>query len=472
MNKTQNNNRSNFVISINNDIFQNTELVNTTTDIVFSSISIDSRTIQPDEMFIAIKGLNFDGNDYAKASHENGASVVVVNKRNTEIKCPTIIVEDSINFLEKLAQYNRKINKGKFIGITGSFGKTTTKEILNKTISTKYTTHSTKKNLNNYIGLPLTIANSPIETTEYNIIEIGISNPNEMQKKAEMLLPNIAVITSVGLMHAGNFEKREDIANNKYLLLEYLVGERNAVINSSGPLSEIVIKNARLNKNINQIITYGINDYDDIQILEKESINQEKIIAKVRVFNEIISYTMPTMSEAVVLNSLAAFGVGSLLKINNHDIIKSLSDFQGTEGRGKIIPIKIKNHWIYVIDDCYNAGPDPLVNGIKTIKNITKHNNGRKILIISSFKDTGIFEKEIYENITKYIADIDLVIGIDQNVIQQLPKSINKKFLSSPEEISLLIKETSQKNDTILIKGSRDSKLERIISALMEKQEQ
>uniref|UniRef100_A0A2C9LVR0 Mur ligase central domain-containing protein n=1 Tax=Biomphalaria glabrata TaxID=6526 RepID=A0A2C9LVR0_BIOGL len=194
-------------------------------------------------MFIAIHGPRFDGNDYANNAILNGASIVVVN-RKIETNSPMIIVKNSINFLENLGAINRKTNSGIFIGVTGSIGKTTTKEIISKILSKNHKTYSTPSNQNNYIGLPLTLSNNPNDT-EFSIIEISMSNKGEIAKKSKLVMPNIAIVTSTGFSHAGNFNEPIEIANTKSEIFDYLQKDGIAIICSTGELSNKVIENAK-----------------------------------------------------------------------------------------------------------------------------------------------------------------------------------------------------------------------------------
>ncbi|CAK8163602.1 UDP-N-acetylmuramoyl-tripeptide--D-alanyl-D-alanine ligase [Candidatus Xenohaliotis californiensis] len=461
------NNNLIFTIATDNPIFNDSTLFNIKKNINFSGISIDSRTIQSNEIFIALKGSNFNGSDYAQQAIENGASAVIIDKKNPEITTPMIVTNNCFTMLQNFAQYHRQLNKGKFIAVTGSFGKTTTKNMLKESLAaSNIKVYATKDNLNNHIGLPLTIANNPLDT-KYSVIETAMSSAGEIDSKSKLVKPDIAIITGVGITHGENFKTADDIACTKAEVFNHLSEEGIAIIGEFGYSIKKTIEIAKLHPKVKKLITYGFAMHNDIQIISLKPVDINNMLVRVRLFNKEISYQTATLNESIAMNSLALLAVAEAQNLNLEPILFAIHKFQPTIGRGTLFIKKLPNGIANIIDESYNTGPESIVNGIKTLCNMAAVKKGRKILVISNLSEFGQFESTAYSMIGEYINNVDLVYLVGKKFKKYIPKNIVHKIFNNAEDMANGLANIIQNNDNILIKGARIMQLDKAIDILL-----
>ena len=321
---------------------------------ICKNYSRDTRIINKGDTYIGIKGENFDGAIFWEEAFEKGADTVIINKtdidqeklKKYENKC-MIQVEDTVMALGKMASFKRNLygNKLKVIGVTGSVGKTSTKDILASVISEKYKTLKTEGNKNNHIGLPFTILS--LEDEEVAVIEMGMNHVGEISYLSKIAKPDIAVITNIGTSHIGNLGSRENILKAKLEILDGMK-EKLIVINNDNDL----LNKWNLEKDENiKTYTYGIDNKSDINAEDlKLYENSSEFICENK--NEKVKINVPVTGEHFILNSMCAFTVGKLLNLNNEEIINGIHNFKLTAKRMEII--KLKNN-ITLINDSYNA---------------------------------------------------------------------------------------------------------------------
>ena len=330
----------------------NGELVVGNEEYECQSYSKDTRTIEKEDCYIGIKGANFDGNLFWEKALENGASTVIVEnvdfeKENIEKweNKNIIKVENSLDALYKIASLKRDLNKIPVVAITGSVGKTSTKDIIANVVSKKYETLKTIGNNNNNIGMPLTILR--LKDEEVMVLEMGMNHFGEIHLLSEIAKPNICVITNIGTSHIGNLGSRENILKAK---LEILDGTDNptVIINND---DDLLHKWYLENKEKYNIITYGIKEKstynaEDINLKEESSSFNCKIDEKT------INFNVPVGGEHFILNSLSAIAVAKTLNIENEKIVEGINNFKLTKNRMDITELK---NGIKIINGAYNA---------------------------------------------------------------------------------------------------------------------
>lgn len=408
-------------------------------NLTINKFKINSKEINKNDCFIVIN----NGYKYINEAIKNGASLIIIDKK---IKCkiPTILVQNAVKTLGKLAEFIRKKYNPKVIAITGSVGKTTTRKLIYNILSKKYKCHQNKKNYNNHIGVPLTIFDLK-KDDEIAIIEMGMNHLNEIKYLSKMVTPDIAVITNIGSSHIGNLGSKENILKAKLEIKEGLKGP--LFVNGDDELlkHEYAIKSG-FNEN-NDLIAYNLKSN-----LYSSSFN-------INLNNQ--TYQIKTNLPAHLINDvLIAINIGLYLNVEINDIIETLNNFQSSDMRMNIIKDKNNNT---IINDCYNSS----LESLKGVLNIIKNENAKKLLILGDINELGKFADKIHQQIPQILNQIDnktvILIGKEMKKINY-PNSIH--FKNYKETINYL-KIKKIKDTLILIKASRNLKLENITNFLI-----
>ena len=412
----------------------------------FNKIKINSKEVNKNDIFVAIIGENHDGHKFIDEAIKKGAKLIITQKKiNTNI--PYIIVKDTTKAQGDIAHYMIKKYSPKVIALTGSVGKTTTKNILYNLLKTKYNVLTNEKNYNNNIGVPLTIFNLTNEN-EILLLELGMNHPNEISYLSNMINPCISAITNIGSSHIGYLKTKDNILKAKLEILEGMK-EKILFINGDDDLLKN-IKNAHtsgFNKNNNLI------GYDIISNLYSSSF-------KIKYKNK--EYKINTNLPRHLLNNvLIAIDMALYLKINIKDIQKILENYKTENMRMDIIK-DINNNTI--INDCYNSSYESLTGVLKSLENESQD----KLLILGDIKELGDLSKEIHQNLTPYIEKIKnkeiYLVGKEIKNIKT-----NAKYFDNYKDLLTYLNTKKIKNKLILIKGSRSMKLENITNYFMTK---
>ena len=423
------------------------------------NFSKDTRTIQNGDIYIGIKGDKFDGSDFWKQALDSGAKAVIISKKNItenekkEYKDKIIIeVEDTLNALYELAKYKRKQYNIPVVAITGSVGKTSTKDIVANVLSQKFKTLKTEGNFNNNIGLPMTILR--LKNHEALVVEMGMNHFGEIRKLANIAKPTVAVITNIGTAHIGNLGSRENILKAKMEILEGLQ-TKTVIINND---NDLLHKWAFENNDKYQIITYGIKK--DSKYMAK---NIELYEDKSEFEFEGETVTVPVGGEHFILNSLCGIAIGKLFNISIKDIIVGIKNLDLSKKRMEIEKSKIG---AILINDTYNANYDSMKAAINYLKNIQ---NKRKIAVLGDMLELGDFSKELHEKVGKEVdssIDILIVVGKEAKYIAKESNAKEKYIFDKNTEAINKIKEIITKDDAILFKASNGMHFNEIVNKL------
>lgn len=437
------------------------------------NFSKDTRTIQKGDTYIGIKGEKFDGSLFWKEAFEKGADTVIINKINLEKEeiekynkqnKSIIQVEDTILALGQMASYKREMykNKLKVIGVTGSVGKTSTKDMIANVISQKYKTLKTEGNNNNNIGLPLTILR--LKDEEVAVIEMGMNHLGEISYLTQIAKPDISVITNIGTSHIGNLGSRENILKAKLEILEGMENKLLIINNDNDLLNKWNIEN----KEKIQVHTFGIENTSEFYAENiKLSENTSEFICKYQ--NGKINIFVPVGGEHFILNALCATAVGKTLGLNNEEIINGIKNFKLTSKRMEIN--HIKNN-IIIINDSYNASYESMKASISSLKNM---NGKRKIAVLGDMFELGDFSEKLHRNVGIEIArkNIDklFLIGENAKYIGEEAKncgydSKNILYFESKENLLNKLKQSLQEGDIVLFKASNGMKLFEVVENL------
>ena len=444
-------------------------------DWLVSGISIDSRTIQKNDLFIALKAKR-DGNDFIVSAIENGAKAAIINKIPKDLpkNFPFILVNNSVEALYSIAKYSRKKYKGRVIAITGSVGKTSTKDILTKMLSTFGVTHSSQKSFNNHLGVPLTLANIP-KNADFVICEIGMNSKGEIEPLSKLVAPDVAVITNISAAHLASFKNLREIAYEKASICFGLKKNGLLIFSVDNKFYELVnnfVKERKLKS-----VTFGYNENAEISIKNISHLKNKSygsLLIKNKVFT---NFSIGALGSHQLKNCLAALAVILSYDLSLEKALKELKDWVPRDGRGNFLDVnlkyKLKNIRIRVIDESYNSNPTSLNASLEILKSVqfdTKKSS-RKIAILGDMLELGVKEKEFHRDIANnsniYSFDtIHCVGSLMKELYLKLPQEKKGLLVSNPSDLLSHILINAEDRDIYLIKGSNSIGLSFIANKL------
>ncbi len=436
----------------------------------FSGISIDTRKIKKTSFYIPIKGINFDGHNFIDNASDLGIKAALVERKKIHlVKCKRIhlvVVENTKKALVDLAVYSRKRNKKlTMICITGSSGKTTLKEWCKNILKIKFKIHYNEGNFNNEIGMPITLVNMP-KATKICILELGMNKPGEIDFLSSVAMPQISIITNVGLAHIGNFRNEIDIAKEKSDIYKYLDISGTALIPGNSKFSKLMINKARAKTE--NIITFGSNISSDLSFSDCKNSKQIEF----SIFKKKIKLKKKSYFNNWQINVLVILGLMKIFKVNLKDVKSKIENLRPLKGRGEISNLKIKDKKILLIDESYNSNPKSLERAIENLQYICRKHS-RKILVIGDMLELGKMSSRLHEQIMKLIIqfypDILITTGREFKKIDcQLPSNLKRYHIDNYMSIyKKLIKEINN-GDVVMIKGSNSTNLFRVSNKLRE----
>lgn len=421
-----------------------------------SCISTDSRNILDSSAFFALAGENFDAHDYLDQVVKSGAEIIVCEKWTFDDSASTVIiqVEDTLKALQDLASYVRAKLEARIVAVTGSNGKTSTKDFINAVISSQFISSATLGNFNNHIGLPLTILATK-GNEQAAIWEMGMNHPGEIAPLCEIAHPEIGVITNIGTAHIEYMGSREAIALEK--------GELAAALPAGGTL--ILPDSCDFNDQFKQrtqadVLTVG----GDTSHVRAEEIKQT---ANGSEFDLVIGDSLkrvklPVIGEHMVSNALLAAAVGDTLGIDIEKIANALSNATLTSGRLRVF----SSDGIQVIDDTYNANPESMMAALKTLADM--NDSGQKIAVLGKLGELGQHESAAYKAIGTYASELKLTVISVGDSAKPISDSSKDNTLShhfsTNESAAEWLKTHSVAGDTVLFKGSRAAAIEQVMN--------
>ena len=444
-------------------------------DWLVSGISIDSRTIKKNELFIALKAKR-DGNDFIVSAIENGAKAAIINKIPKDIpkNFPFILVNNSVEALYSIAKYSRKKYEGRVIAITGSVGKTSTKDILTKMLSTFGVTHSSQKSFNNHLGVPLTLANIP-KNADYVICEIGMNSKGEIEPLSKLVAPDVAVITNISAAHLASFKNLREIAYEKASICFGLKKNGLLIFSVDNKFYELVnnfVKERKLKS-----VTFGYNENAEISI-KNISHFKNKSYGSLLIKNKVFTnFSIGALGSHQLKNCLAALAVILSYDLSLEKALKELKDWVPRDGRGNFLDVnlkyKLKNIRIRVIDESYNSNPTSLNASLEILKSVqfdTKKSS-RKIAILGDMLELGVKEKEFHRDIANNsnifsFDTIHCVGSLMKELYLELPQEKKGLLVSNPSDLLSHILINAEDRDIYLIKGSNSIGLSIIANKL------
>ncbi|MDO4460082.1 MAG: UDP-N-acetylmuramoyl-tripeptide--D-alanyl-D-alanine ligase [Clostridia bacterium] len=425
----------------------------------------DSRKAEPGKMFVAIKGENTDGHKYIPNVIEAGCKACFSQvKLPEELNINYVLVDDSVAALQKCATECRKKIKAPIIGITGSVGKTTTKEIVSLALSSALNVNKTEGNANGQIGLPQMIMKTE---SDHNVcvFEMGMSYPGEMKRLADMAKPNIAIMTNIGVSHIEFHGSRENIMAEKIRIADYIAESGTIFVNGDDDLL-CTLKDKHASGEVRPVVvTFGTNPNCDFVAtnIRDNGIGTQFTYLMGKKSHEVY---LPVLGMHNVRNALAALAVAEYLGLDINKVIEALATYKSPDMRGGIK--KVNN--ITFIDDTYNASPDSMVSSIDVLAGF----KGRRIAVLSDMLELGTYSekghREVGEAASKKQIDFLVAVGNEAEFIYDGFDCPEKsEYFKTNSEANAFLETFVKSGDTLLIKGSRGMHTEEILNHLCER---
>lgn len=413
----------------------------------------DSRLIEEGDIFIALPGSNIDGHNFvenALLEKKAAGAIVSILPDNEELHKKILLVDDTLEALDKLANYKRKNSKAKIITVTGSVGKTSIKELLGLTLSPLGKTFISRGNYNNFLGVPINMASIP-DDAEFAVFEIGMDHAGEISPLTKMVKPHLAIISSIENIHRANFDSIEAIARAKAEIFEGLEENAIAVINATSNCYDLLVSILDNVKSVKKIISLGIESkIEDYFILDNNTFSKLNILDEKA--NIEFSYILPYHQMA---NIVIALSSAASLGLDWHKSLENIKTFTLPRGRGMVTKINLDDKIITLIDDSYNAGPVSMKAALRTLS----HYHGRKVAILGDMVDLGPESIEMHKGLNEDIIvnNIDKVICYGKKMEDLYNILPSEKRMASITDLKILAKELPsylQSGDILLIKGS------------------
>lgn len=408
-------------------------------------ISTDTRKVSKGCLFFALKGENFDANTFAEQAINEGATYAIIDNVNFKKSEAYILVDDVLKTLQRLANYHRKQFTIPFIGITGSNGKTTSKELINAVLSQKYKTIATQGNLNNHIGVPLTILSIP-QDCEIAIIEMGANHIGEIEQLCEISEPTLGIITNIGTAHIEGFGSREGVIKAKSELYHFIKENNGKLF-----LNEDDDLLTKLAEDIPSF-KYSRLEINNISSNPFLSFEWKNIKIETQLYGE---YNIP--------NILAAIKIGEYFNVEITAIKAALEHYVSTNNRSQIV--KLPNHTLYL--DAYNANPTSMNAAIDSFSKLV---DTKKLLILGDMLELGHVSQEEHQKVADKINQLKLNALLVGNEFQQIKNNYELKSVKNTDEAIAWLENNLNTFNSILIKGSRGIRLEKISEYIQKKE--
>jgi len=410
-----------------------------------ASVSTDTRKINRDDMYFALKGDNFDGNKFVKQAFENGAKYCVVDDSNVIINDNCILVDNVLSTMQNLANYHRKVIELPIISLTGSNGKTTTKELIRAVLSTTFNVNATKGNLNNHIGVPLTLL-SFTKDLDFGIVEMGANHQKEIEFLCGIAQPDFGLITNFGKAHLEGFGSEEGIIKGKSELYDYLkLNKKTVFINTDDP------KQTKQISDYHNIVRFGKAKENDCTVEFK---NADPFV---NLSYKNIEIESKLIGDYNYGNIAVAVAIGQHFNVKPAAIKKAIESYQPNNNRSQII----NKGSLKIVLDAYNANPTSMLAALKNLKQL---NTEHKHLFLGDMFELGKEAELEHQAIVNYVEEnFDKnIILVGENFYKTTTKPTTEKFKSF-EDLKHQLKNLNLNDSTVLIKGSRGMALERIL---------
>ncbi|TXH32642.1 MAG: UDP-N-acetylmuramoylalanyl-D-glutamyl-2,6-diaminopimelate--D-alanyl-D-alanine ligase [Rhodospirillaceae bacterium] len=434
-----------------------------------TGVSIDSRSIAPGDLFIALKGPTFDGHDFAARAAAAGAAVVVIDHRPDDLpeNAPALLVSDTMTALWDFGRAARARIPARIAAVTGSVGKTSTKEALLTVLAAGAPTYASTGNLNNHWGAPLSLARMPRNVT-YGIFELGMNHAGEVSPLAKLVRPEVAIITTIDAAHLEFFKSTAEIADAKAEIFDGLDPDGTALLPSDNPHFERLVQHAR-QRGIGTILGFGKASDADIRLISCD-VQADGNLIEADLFGRRVTYRTAAPGQHLAVNSLAVLGAVRALGADIDAALAAFAAVETVNGRGKREVVTSTSGKIVLIDESYNASP-VAVRAALQLLGATPKADGRRIAILGDMRELGPQANVLHQNLAADViaAGIDrafLVGPLMRELYDRLPAPMQGGHYADSDKLAAAIGRELQAGDTVLVKGSLGTRMAPIVAAI------
>ncbi len=420
--------------------------------------SVDSRTLRPGDLFFALKGPRYDGHDFVAQALARGAVGAVVERPIAGVQGPQLIVPDTQTALETAAGWARRHYSGRVVAVTGSAGKTTTKDLIAVLLAVAMPVAKTEKNLNNHVGVPLTLLRLP-ESTRVAVLEIAMNHAGEIRRLAGLARPHIGVVTNVGHAHLGFFGSLDEVALAKRELIEALPPDGVAVLNADDPRVAAFARH-----HAGPVVTFGFSPEADVRA---EDVELGADGTRFRVAG--VPFQCSLLGRHSVRNVLAALAVARLFGLEPETLRQAVADFEPPQMRGR----RFTHQGVTILDDCYNANPEAVRAMLETLARIPAR---RRIAVLGEMLELGQWSEALHRQTARAVLEcgVDLLVGIrgaarflvEEAVRSGMPPGA-AFFFEQPTEAGRFLAGVLEAGDAVLFKGSRAVGVEKALEEFL-----
>jgi UDP-N-acetylmuramoyl-tripeptide--D-alanyl-D-alanine ligase len=433
-----------------------------------SSVSIDSRDIAPGALFVAIRGDSFDGHDFVAAAHAKGATTALVSAGQADaLSGPLIIVEDALEGLRGLARHARARCPGRIAAVTGSVGKTTTKEALRLVLAQAGKTHASPKSFNNHWGVPLTLSRMEADSA-FGVFEIGMNHAGEITPLVQMVRPHVAIITAIAPAHLELLGSMENIALAKAEIFAGLEPGGTAVINVDHDHAGILLAEAR-RSGVGDILTYGFADSSDWRIVDYAADGDSATaVLTDGTIRHAIRIAAP--GRHMISNAAGAMLAGMALGANAEQALAGLSQFGAQQGRGARIKLGPAGREIILIDESYNANTASMRAALDVFSSVAAP-GGRKVVILGDMLELGVSAPELHASLAPHVeasgADRVILVGPSMLALRQaLGPNNDVSHYPDAKALAAVLGDALAYGDAVMVKGSNGVRLTQLVEEI------
>ncbi|TCU40199.1 UDP-N-acetylmuramoylalanyl-D-glutamyl-2,6-diaminopimelate--D-alanyl-D-alanine ligase [Rhizobium azibense] len=440
-----------------------------------TGISIDSRSINAGEAFFAIKGDRVDGHDFASMAMANGAALLVVSEARLpglgRLTVPMIVVDDVLAALGRLAVASRQRSRAQIVAVTGSVGKTTTKEMLRHVLSPSGKVHASVASFNNHWGVPLTLARMPLDT-HFGVFEVGMNHPGEIRPLVKMIRPHVAVVTTIAPAHLGNFKSIKEIAAAKAEVFEGLVRGGHVVLNRDSDQYNFLERTAQ-SLGIENIHSFGQHAKAEFRLAEFNG-SDESSALWLTIDGDTFEVAIGAPGRHIAENALAALGIVTLVNADLDKAIAALATLQPEKGRGRRYKLAIGNGSFTLIDESYNANPASMRAAIALLSTTGPAGRGRRIAVLGDMLEMGEYAKKVHSDLSGPLLAAGIehlwLAGTDMLALKEsLPDSVQVEYREKTEELMEYVLNSVAPGDVLMVKSSLGIGFGRIVAALLDR---
>ncbi len=436
-----------------------------------SGMSIDTRTLAAGDLFFALQGEARDGHDFVEAALEKGAAAAVVTETNVaQLKTfgALYVVDDVLLAMERLGRAARSRMSGRVAAVTGSVGKTSTKEALRHVLSRQGATHASVASYNNHWGVPLTLARMP-QDTAFGVFEIGMNHPFEILPLTGMVQPHVALITTVEPVHLEHFTTVAAIADAKGEIFSGLMPGGTAVLNRDNPHFERLKAHVAASR-AGRMVTFGEHETADVRLL-KLVLTPDRSVVEARVHGRIVNFQVGAPGRHMALNALSVLAVTDAIGADLALAALALADLSAGSGRGQRTELLAPGGVFTLLDESYNANPASMRASLALLGQLDIGLRGRRIAILGDMLELGPAGPQMHRDLIDAVEanDIDLVFcagPLMHSLWQALPTDKRGRYAATSAELQPAVLETIRADDAVMIKGSLGSRMGPIVTAI------